>query len=280
MQEGAVAAVESVLAQDVDISVVLVDDFSDPPITLPPSLLADGRVSLVRHEENRGAAAARNTGVTWATSDWIGFLDADDRLIGGTLGMRLDHAREVADNPFALSGCGWIEPDTNRIRLPNEGRGIEDFSTGCWYSPGSCVIGRKRLFEEIPFETGYPRLEDLDWAVRFGLAGGVLRVLDIAGAVIAPGYNSRLQTVEESCALIRRRFARLRSSHPDAWENLQAYLHLEQARSAHLERRWGKTAGHMLASFWHRPRMRYHLSPGWSYRPATGFADGNSKDAL
>lgn len=35
-------------------------------------------VRIVRHSENKGAAASRNDGLSLATGDYIGFVDADD----------------------------------------------------------------------------------------------------------------------------------------------------------------------------------------------------------
>jgi glycosyltransferase involved in cell wall biosynthesis len=69
----------SVLAQeDVDLSVVVVDDGSADGTEAFVQALADPRVSVVRHPEARGVSAARNTGIARATTTWLAFVDDDD----------------------------------------------------------------------------------------------------------------------------------------------------------------------------------------------------------
>lgn len=75
-------AVESVANQShTDIELVVVDDCSPTPVdesTLDvPSSRFDG-VQFLRHDENRGGAAARNTGMDAASGEYLAFLDDDD----------------------------------------------------------------------------------------------------------------------------------------------------------------------------------------------------------
>jgi glycosyltransferase involved in cell wall biosynthesis len=71
-------AIESALSQDYDgvIDFIAVDDGSNDPT---PAILAryDGRINVIR-QENRGAAAARNTGIKLAKGEIFAFIDADD----------------------------------------------------------------------------------------------------------------------------------------------------------------------------------------------------------
>jgi glycosyltransferase involved in cell wall biosynthesis len=52
----------------------------------------DPRIRLIRHGYNRGAQAARNTGIDAARTKWIAFLDSDDEWMPESLELRLDAA--------------------------------------------------------------------------------------------------------------------------------------------------------------------------------------------
>lgn len=69
-------ALQSILGQSKqDFEVVVVDDASPIPVTLPTS---DERVRLVRAVSNGGPGAARNIGVEHAVGRYLAFLDDDD----------------------------------------------------------------------------------------------------------------------------------------------------------------------------------------------------------
>jgi glycosyltransferase involved in cell wall biosynthesis len=73
--EGVDRCLDALAAQkDVDLQVIVVDDGS----TDNTSEVASSRgVTVIRHEVNRGLAAARNTGIAAATSPVVAFLDDD-----------------------------------------------------------------------------------------------------------------------------------------------------------------------------------------------------------
>ena len=83
-------AVDSVLAQTVgDFEVIVVDDAPSETTARLVRDHPDERVRLVRHEENRGVAAARNTGIAAAAGSYIGFLDDDDVWLPAKLERQL-----------------------------------------------------------------------------------------------------------------------------------------------------------------------------------------------
>lgn len=104
-----VAAVESVLAQTYDrIELVVVDDHSKTPATdalseLPLDSLS--AVQCLRHEENRGASAARNTAIANATGEYVAFLDDDDRWDASKLAKQVA-AFETADDRVGVVYTG------------------------------------------------------------------------------------------------------------------------------------------------------------------------------
>lgn len=94
-------AVHSALAAGA-ARVILVDDGStDGSAAVCDALAAqDGRI-LVRHQENRGASAARNVGLALAEAELVAFLDADDQLLPGSLAAL---AARLGDAD-AIQGC-------------------------------------------------------------------------------------------------------------------------------------------------------------------------------
>lgn len=84
VQEHLPAALDSALAQDhPDTEIICVDDGSNDRT---PQVLADfstrhpGRIRVM-DQSNRGACAARNTGASVSTGEYIQFLDADDVIL-------------------------------------------------------------------------------------------------------------------------------------------------------------------------------------------------------
>ncbi|WP_413206455.1 glycosyltransferase family 2 protein [Rhodospirillum sp. A1_3_36] len=63
--------------------VIVIDDGSEPPLTIEASDRLKAKLVSLRLEENQGASAARNLGVARASGDWVSFLDSDDECLPG-----------------------------------------------------------------------------------------------------------------------------------------------------------------------------------------------------
>ena len=72
-------ALDSLLAQSLtDWEALIVDDASSDETRSVVEGYRDPRIRYLRHESNRGPAAARNTGMHEARGEYIAFLDSDD----------------------------------------------------------------------------------------------------------------------------------------------------------------------------------------------------------
>lgn len=76
----------SVLRQDYDRwEAIVVDDCSTEDVAGAVAALGDRRIRTVRHAQNRGPCAARNTAVDASRGRWMVMLDSDFELLPGAL---------------------------------------------------------------------------------------------------------------------------------------------------------------------------------------------------
>src|SRR5262245_57968401 len=91
------SALASVLAQSsANLEAIVVDDeSSDDTVPIVEKYARkDVRIRLIKHDNRKGAQAARNTGILAASGKWIAFLDSDDVWLPDSLASRL----RVAEN--------------------------------------------------------------------------------------------------------------------------------------------------------------------------------------
>lgn len=75
-------AIRSVLNQTYDnFELIIVDDASEYDTEKLVTSFNDGRINHIQHNENRGGAAARNTGIKESGGKYISFLDDDDAFL-------------------------------------------------------------------------------------------------------------------------------------------------------------------------------------------------------
>lgn len=273
----AVRSIENLLCR-LEFELILVDDGSpntiDPTSLGAPELL---NVEYIRHERNRGAAAARNTGIANAKGKYIAFLDSDDRIIPEVLEKRLALAESDEGYDTTIWGCGWHDTDKDaqwkRTRFPRSAEEVADFFAGCWFSPGSCVLIRRSLLSRtgIQFDEELRRLEDFDFFCRLAMAAPIrLKVLDEVGAKIATGSPRSASDVFRAADRIS---AKLREEHragrlrADLLRKARAYLSYEIAKYRFQERQYGAGAVALAHSLMLAPRLKSYPGPGWRASP-------------
>jgi glycosyltransferase involved in cell wall biosynthesis len=168
------AAVSSVLLQTYrDLELVVVDDGSTDR-TAEIASAHDGRVRVVR-QENQGVAAARNRGITEAGGELIAFCDSDDiwfeQHLEALVARYEQHRDIVTSNSWWLLP-GGIDPARKRYmgRFPEAERQRRAILEQNFVSPLS--IFPRTLLEEIgAFRAERRRAEDWDFWLRAILAG-------------------------------------------------------------------------------------------------------------
>lgn len=162
-------ALESVFAQTLPPhEVIVVDDGSTDG-----SAAIAGRypVTLIRRE-NRGPAAARNTGVAVCTGEYLAFLDADDTWMPEKLERQVALlAAAGTEAAIALSHMrlNKEEGDIRKLEFVLGEQAREDVLPA--YLPSAWVMPLS-LFRSVgPFNESYRVSEDTDWYLRARTSG-------------------------------------------------------------------------------------------------------------
>lgn len=110
-------AVQSVLNQTyTNLEVIVVDD-SPSDYELRPMVESavsnmDSRVKYIKHQQNLGACAARNTGINNSVSDFVAFLDDDDEWLPEKLEKQM---KKFDDASVGLVYCQQYVCDENGV---------------------------------------------------------------------------------------------------------------------------------------------------------------------
>lgn len=239
-------AVRSVLSQtDGDFELLIVDDGSSDASPDVLAAVSDARVSILRHPENRGISAARNTGLGHARGDYIAFLDADDEWVPSFL-ERMHAARGDAD--AVVCGRTVVLPDGSTRRARSRRQGVisgddaaMDMLTGrITPFPWDKLIARA-AFDGLAYPEEIRRFEDhVVGVVALSRVRGVVSIPDplIRYHVSAGSLTwGRVPSIEEANAALRFAADALAdwlrpSSHASAFAVCSALFYMLTAQSA------------------------------------------------
>ena len=205
-------ALRSVLAQDfTDFEIIVVDDASRDGLRAALATVSDRRLTVLSHAENRGAAAARNTGIKAASGQYVAFLDSDDEWSPAKLRTQLA-VLKAAQSSALLSFTGFYlrrgGAQPPRPVIPEGGRNaFRIVLGGCRLSPGSTLMCRRALFAEIGhFDENLRRLEDWDWLLRQSRRLEIAVVPELLATVHATPGSAKREDVEAALRTISQRF--------------------------------------------------------------------------
>lgn len=188
--DAVVSAVQSALDQEYEPKEVIVVDDGSADDTLERLAKFRGRIQIVRHASNRGAGAARNTGIAAAAGDYVALLDSDDLWLPQKttrqISFMLQHHMVMSCTGFRAA-YAKSTPAVVKNRPYSDRLGVEDLVWGIYVAPGTTLIARRSMLLEIGgYDASLPRLEDWDLLLRAVSATGQLGFVNEDLAILHP----------------------------------------------------------------------------------------------
>jgi glycosyltransferase involved in cell wall biosynthesis len=230
-------AISGVLAQSYpEIEVVVVDDASADGTAARVEALNHPKVRLVRHASNRGAAAARNTGVREAKGRLVAFQDSDDDWLVEKLARQAAHLASLAPE-YVATFCTKIDYGCDQDRrygprlasvMPDPRETIASGDLHARLMRGNVigpqtVLVRKAAFEAAGgFDERLRNNEDWDFFIRLAEEGPI-GFLDDPLVVVLISEDGISRRGRASAASFVRVYGKIRRK-PEADAGLLAYL--------------------------------------------------------
>jgi glycosyltransferase involved in cell wall biosynthesis len=166
-------AVHSVLSQTYpNLEVIIVDDSStdDTQNRIKTLQDLDHRVRYIRHDRNRGAQAARNTGIQAAKGRYVAFLDSDNEWLPRKLERQIILFSPKNNSPGTVY-CGYwkvsVDGDVLNEYMPRYRGLVYKQALGEWLTDTSTLVVRKDILEKIHgFDENISAYQEWDLCIR------------------------------------------------------------------------------------------------------------------
>ncbi len=233
-------AIEAILKQSHrKLELIVVDDGCTVPLS-GTLFSSDKRVRLIRHDQNLGRSAARNTGLAAAEGNFIAWADDDDISVPGRIAAQLHHIRKHPEIDFLGTDMVYangrpVSPvfsDTNQIRFGFLFRNPVNSPT---------ILFRRKVFDEgLSFDTRLKRAEDYDFYAR---ASERYAFASMRGVTVLYNYNPNAAGRAEEAHFadeLRLRLWEQFSGVKDDCEHLRLAATPQELPIAHLEQLEGR----------------------------------------
>jgi glycosyltransferase involved in cell wall biosynthesis len=176
-------SIDSVLDQTLsDLELLIVDDCSEDDTPRVVREYTDPRITYVRHGENSGGSAARNTGIRLSEGEYIAFLDSDDTWHPTKLEKQVSCLESRSDDWIAVycdaeyQSEGVIDRVLELYKdLTGVGRGHEGseelierlIMAEAFVAAGSTLLARSECVKRIGgFDEAFVRHQDWEFLIR------------------------------------------------------------------------------------------------------------------
>jgi len=168
------------------IEAIVVDDYSSQPVqdVLAP-VTSDWELSIkiIRHTENKGGSAARNTGIDAATGEYIAFLDDDDEWKETKIERQIEVFGDSTEDT-GLVYTGVEQRDQNgRINSVSKaqisGSVQRDILYDDFIGTFSSVMIQREVTEQVgTLDERFPSWQDWEFYIRIGQSYNVQAIQD------------------------------------------------------------------------------------------------------
>ncbi len=154
------ACIQSVLLQSYqNFELIIVNDCATDRSLQICETFTDQRIRIINHENNRGLAGARNTGIANARGLYLAFIDSDDMWHPEKLSMHVQHLKNNPHVGLSFSRSEFMEADGRRTgyyQMPKL-KHIEASDILCRnpVGNGSAPVIRRCVLQQISYMDDY-----------------------------------------------------------------------------------------------------------------------------
>jgi len=165
-------AIDSVLGQTFnDLEIIVVDDnnpntdYRKNTEKLMRKYLNDSRVIYIKHKKNKNGAAARNTGISVSSGEYIGFLDDDDYFLPKKIEKQVQYLEIY--NEYNGVYCGRFEKGKKIIGILSGD--LSEHILSLSFTPTTpALMFRSHVLKEMGgFNEEFRRHQDFELLLRY-----------------------------------------------------------------------------------------------------------------
>jgi glycosyltransferase involved in cell wall biosynthesis len=236
------ATLKSVLAQTYqDLEIIIVDDGSTDKSIDICKQFPDPRIKIV-HQQNRGLAGARNTGIRHAQGEYLAFVDSDDLWLPEKLAKHMQHFERSPDVGVSFSRSSFIDDQGQPLGIYQMPK-LTDITPEYLFcrnpiSNGSSVVIRRAVFSAIKFHANlYGEVEDFYFDDTFRQSEDIECWLRIALQT-----NWKIEGIPEALTLYRVNTEGLSANILQQYASWERILAKTQVYNPEFVERWGNQA--------------------------------------
>jgi glycosyltransferase involved in cell wall biosynthesis len=167
--------VESVMQQTYDnLEIVVVDDHSTPPAESTLDNLSynqyKGDVVTIRHDQNRGVCAARNSGIEAASGQLIALLDDDDYWLEDKIEKQVEAFKNSSPKTGVIYTNTKITDDNGKVTGARSFTASGDLTKRLlrrnFATVSTLLVHSEAIENSGGFDQKLPNWEDWEWCIR------------------------------------------------------------------------------------------------------------------